>query len=66
MDGQLKIAKLEEGDVAKIKSLEKELGVHIMALEPGVKFRMLSSEQLKKVQALEEELGVIMLVYEAV
>ena len=66
MDGQMKIAKLDEDGVAKIRAFEKELGVHIMALEPGVKFTMLTPEQLEKVEALEGELGVILLVYEAV
>jgi len=65
MDGQMKVAKLDEGGVSKIRALEKEMGVHIMALEPGVKFIALAPEQLEKVEALEGELGVILLVYEA-
>jgi hypothetical protein len=66
MDGQMKIAKLDQGSVAKIREMEKEMGVHIMALEPGVKFIALAPEQLAKVEALEKELGVILLVYEPV
>jgi hypothetical protein len=66
MDGQLRIAKLEADSVGKIREMEKEMGVHIMALEPGVKFTMLTPEQLAEVEALEKELGVILLVYEAV
>ena len=66
MDGQLKIAKLDEGGVGKIREMEKEMGVHIMALEPGVKFTMLTPEQLAEVEALEKELGVTLLVYEPV
>ena len=66
MDGQLKIAKLVQGSVGKIREMEKEMGVHIMALEPGVKFITLAPEQLAKVEALEKELGVLLLVYEPV
>jgi len=66
MDGQMKIAKLNQDSVVKIREMEKEMGVHIMALEPGVKFIALAPEQLAKVNALEKELGVILLVYEPV
>ena len=66
MDGQLKIAKLDQEGVSKIREMEKEMGVHIMALEPGVRFISLAPEQLTKVEALEKELGVILLVYEPV
>ena len=66
MDGQMKVAKLDDGSVGKIREMEKEMGVHIMALEPGVKFIALAPDQLAKVEALEKELGVMLLVYEAV
>ena len=66
MDGQLKIAKLDDDNVGKIREMEKEMGVHIMALEPGVKFIALAPEQLAKVEALEKALGVMLLVYEPV
>jgi hypothetical protein len=66
MDGQLKIAKLDQGSVDKIREMEKKMGVHIMALEPGVKFTMLTPEQLAEVETLEKELGVTLLVYEPV
>ena len=66
MDGQLKIAKLDNDGVGKIREMEKEMEVHIMALEPGVKFIVLAPEQLAKVEALEKELGVMLLVYEPV
>lgn len=66
MDGQLKIAKLDDDSVAKIREMEEEMGVHIMALERGVKFIALAPEQLAKVEVLEKELGVMLLVYEPV
>jgi hypothetical protein len=64
MDGQMKLAELDQEGVGKIGDMEQEMGVHIMALEPGVKFTALAPEQLTEVEALEKELGVILLVYE--
>jgi len=66
MDGQMKIANLDEDSVSKIRKMENEMGVHIMALERGVKFIALAPEQLAEVEALEKELGVMLLVYEPV
>lgn len=60
----LKIAKLEEESVARIRSLEEELGAHIMAFAPGPDIASLPTEQLEGIKALEEELGVTLLVYE--
>jgi hypothetical protein len=57
---------LDQGSVSKIREMEKEKNVHIMALEPGVRFTMLTPEQLTEVEALEKELGVTLLVYEPV
>ena len=61
---QLKIAELDSDAVAKIRSLEKEFGKHIMAFEPGVQLTRLSEAQLAKVRELEGELGVILLAYD--
>ena len=66
MDGQMKIAKLDQEGVSRIREMEQEMGVHIMALEPGVKFTTLAPKQLSEVEALEKELGVVLLVYEPV
>ena len=66
MAGQLKIAKLDQGSLDKIREMEKEMGVHIMALEPGVKFTVLTPEQLAEVETLEKELEVTLLIYEPV
>lgn len=60
----LKIANLEEENVARIRALEQELGAHIMAFAPGPDIAPLPNEQLERIKALEEELGVTLLVYE--
>ena len=64
MAQQLKIARLDETAVAKLRALEEASGKHIMAFQSGPPFAQLSEEHLNKVQALEKELGVVLLVYE--
>lgn len=61
----LKIAELDDKSVHKIKGLEKEMGVHIMAFESGLDLADLSKEQLNRVQALEDALGVTLIVYKS-
>ncbi|MBS3753539.1 MAG: hypothetical protein KGY46_09160 [Anaerolineales bacterium] len=60
----LKIAHLGEDDVKRLKAVEKEMGVHIMAFESGLDIADLSEEQIDRVQNLEEELGVTLVVYQ--
>ena len=60
----LKIARLEEESVARIRALEKEYEVHIMAFAPGPDIASLPTDQVERIKALEEELGVTLLVYE--
>lgn len=60
----LKIAHLDDDDVARIRALEQELDRHIMAFEAGLEIADLAEEQLARIRALEEELGVTLLVYE--
>lgn len=64
MDGFLKIADLDDDDVIRLKELEQELGLHVMAFEKGLRVADLNRNQLKKVRALEEDLGVTLLVFE--
>lgn len=59
----LKIAKLDEKSVTKIKELEKSLGTHIMAYQAGLKIANLSESQLQKIKDAENELDVILLAY---
>jgi hypothetical protein len=65
MDDFLKIASLSDEDVARVRSLEKDTGTHIMAFEPGLKVASLSEENLKRIQELEADLGATLLVFEA-
>jgi hypothetical protein len=65
MDDFLKVASLSDGDIAKIRQLEKATGTHIMAFEPGLKVAVLSEDNLKSVQELESELGATLLVFES-
>ncbi len=64
MGEQMQIAQLNEQNIANIRALEKEMGKHIMAYEPGPHLATLSDKDLKRIQALEKELGVTLLVYE--
>jgi len=60
----LKVAHLDDESVDRLKELEKEMGVHIMAFESGLDIADLSEEQIDRVQSLEEELGVTLVVYQ--
>ncbi|MFO7680935.1 MAG: hypothetical protein R6X34_12870 [Chloroflexota bacterium] len=60
----LKIAKLNEQDVAKIRALEEAMGTHIMAYQPGLQMADLTAEQVQALQGVENELGVILLAYD--
>ncbi|MBK8128739.1 MAG: hypothetical protein IPK53_07255 [bacterium] len=64
MTQQLKIARLDDGAVAKIQELEQVTDKHIMAFEPGLRFANLAQGELEKIQTLEKELGVILIVYD--
>lgn len=61
----LKIATLENGEVDRLRALEKDMGVHIMALEKDLKVAKLSDKQLARVKSLEGELNVTLLVFES-
>ncbi len=54
---------LNESSVAKIRNLEKELGVCILALEPRNAVKQLCEEDVEKVQKLEKDLNVVLLAY---
>ena len=60
----LKIAHLDEADVARIRTLEEALDRHIMAFEPGLEIADLDETQLDRIRSLEEDLGVTLLVYQ--
>ena len=58
-----KIAHLQENQSQKIQELEKELGVCIIALEPGLEIARLTEAQLARVQQVEGEIDVTLVVY---
>jgi hypothetical protein len=62
---RMKIAQLDEAQLAKVRALEEALGVYVVALEPQYQLADLSEEQLKRLQAAEEEMGVVLLAYES-
>jgi hypothetical protein len=64
MFSQMQLADLNKQKVAHIRALEKEIGKHIMAFEPGPRLASMSEQELKKIQTLEKELGVTLLVYD--
>lgn len=64
MTQHLRIAELDPEAVAKIRALEDDLGMHIMAFGKPLRFAGLLRDELAKVTALEQELGVTLIVYE--
>jgi hypothetical protein len=62
---RVKIAELDEGQLAKLRALESELGTWVVALEREFRLAELSDEKLGKLQGVEDELGVVLLAYEA-
>lgn len=59
----IKLAQLDEAQIAAIGELEEELGTWIVALEPVVRLADLADHQLERLQAKEKELGVVLLAY---
>lgn len=53
--------KLSEGELAKLKALEGEIGTTIVALEKkGSKLADMSSDELSKIQGLEKDLDSVL------
>ncbi|HEY9078327.1 MAG TPA: hypothetical protein VIO61_17455 [Anaerolineaceae bacterium] len=61
---RMKIAALNEDELAKVRSMEESLGTLILALEPQRKMAELTPEQVAQLQRLEKELGVILIAYD--
>ncbi len=62
-DPKIRIAKLDEPTLDKIRVMEEELGAPILALEPYLPAAALTPDQVARLQQLEKELGVILLAY---
>ena len=63
MAQHLRIATLSEEGAAKLKELESEMDVQIMAFESGSQLAELTKQQLNRIKSLEDELGMTLLVY---
>lgn len=57
------IAHLDNDQLHQIYTLEEELDLCVIAMEPGLELAQLNDEQLAKVQQVENELGVTLIVY---
>lgn len=62
----LKVADLDQQAVDRIRSLERDIDAHIMALEPQVNLRKLDEDDMKKLRELEEALGVVLIAYDPI
>ncbi len=60
---RLRMAKLDEPTLEKLKAMEQEFGSCIVALEPYYPPAALSGEQIQRLKTLEQELGVVLLAY---
>ena len=60
---RIRIAKLNEPTLEKIRVMEEELRTTIVALEPYLPAAPLTADQVQRLEALEQELGVILLAY---
>ena len=61
----INIAKLKKGDLEKIESLEKKLGVCLLGynINDGPDIYSLRDNELKEVQELEKLLGISLVAY---
>ena len=59
----LHIARLDEARLEKLRAMEDELGLSMVALEPQSGLADISDEQVQRLQAMESELGVTLLAY---
>ncbi|NLK26564.1 MAG: hypothetical protein GX307_08350 [Euryarchaeota archaeon] len=56
------IEKLDEKSIQKVRKLEEELGVVLIAYKP-IYYADLKPDEVKKLQTIEKELGVRVLAY---
>jgi len=62
---RMKVAKLDEAQLTRVKALEKKLGCCVVALEPEYKLALLTPAQIKQLTSAEKHLGVVLVAYEA-
>ena len=61
----MSIAKLSDDKLARLKGLENEMGVCLVALEEEFSLARLSPEHVERLQDAERDLGVVLLAYNA-
>ncbi len=61
---RLKIAKLDESSLKKLRQMEEATGTLIVAIEPAYPVADLDQEQVKQLQQLENDLGVVLIAYQ--
>jgi len=62
---EIRVAQLDRELMARIETLEKELGAVVVAYEPSYKPANLSEDQVAKVRAVEADLGLILVAFSA-
>lgn len=60
----MKPAQLDEQRIARLRQMERDLGVCLVAWDVQTPYADLTPEQLSKLQADEKELGTIILAYQ--
>ncbi|MFZ5557837.1 MAG: hypothetical protein ACOZDY_14155 [Pseudomonadota bacterium] len=58
----VRIAEMDSERFDRLRALEAELGVAVVAYEP-VRYAPLSDEAVKRLQSLEREMGVVLVAY---
>lgn len=62
---EVKFASLNLDKLSALKTLEKEFGVCLLALEPDtLQLAKLTPEQISKLQTAEKKLGVMLVAYQ--
>jgi hypothetical protein len=61
----MKVAQLDRLRESRIRDLEKELKVQVLALHPETQQAPLSKDQMSRLQSMERELGVTLVAYES-
>ncbi|MDE4907659.1 hypothetical protein L0665_03410 [Methanogenium marinum] len=56
-------ASLSKGDIEKVKTVEKEMGVTLLAYEVPT-YSKLGDDDMKKIKDLEKDLGLSLVAYE--
>ena len=61
---RMRVAQLDRERLEKVRALEMEMGVCLVALEQEFRLADVSEAQLKRLQEAEKELGIVLLAYE--